>query len=218
MAIFFPPAEAKMSKSLSTVCPFSAIKVEAGDRIIAINCGGKPYRDKNGLLWDVYQQRINLDDSISEKVKKGMAFLLLPDGPEATEAYAEFLGKAGAFEYKGHVGTARAPWMGSWYFVREHELFAGLPVDQALKSFYQIPVDDSDGVLLEGNDAEVFVGFGRDHDRNIGAAGFRIRIGKGQVIFYSIPGMVSGMVGRSDGIHPLIAKRLIANALASFCR
>ena len=207
-----------ISKKTVNYGKFSAIKVEAGDRIIAINCGGKPYRDKNGLLWDVYQQRINLDDSISEKVKKGMAFLLLPDGPEATEAYAEFLGKAGAFEYKGHVGTARAPWMGSWYFVREHELFAGLPVDQALKSFYQIPVDDSDGVLLEGNDAEVFVGFGRDHDRNIGAAGFRIRIGKGQVIFYSIPGMVSGMVGRSDGIHPLIAKRLIANALASFCR
>ena len=197
---------------------FSAVKVEAGDKVIAINCGGKPYRDKNGLLWDAYRQRINLDDSILEKVRKGMALLLLPDGPEATEAYAEFLGKAGAFEYKGHVGTARAPWMGSWYFVRKHELFAGLPVDQAMKSYYQVPVDDSDGILLEGDGVEVFVGFGRDHDRNIGAAGLRARLGKGQAIFYSIPGMVSGMIGRGQGIHPLIARRLISNALINlFC-
>jgi len=197
---------------------FSAIKVEAGDKVIAVNCGGKPYRDKNGLLWDSYRQRINLDDSIMEKVRKGMGLLLLPDGPEATEAYAEFLGKAGAFDYKGRVGTVRAPWMGSWYFVRDHELFSSLPVNQAMKSFYQVPVDDSDGVLLEGKGVEVFVGFGRDHDRNVGAGGFRTRLGKGQVIFYSIPGMVSGMIGRSRGIHPLIARRLISNALLSFSK
>ena len=40
---------------------FSALKIEAGDTIVAINCGGqKPYRDKQGLLWDIYGQKINL--------------------------------------------------------------------------------------------------------------------------------------------------------------
>ena len=27
------------------------------------------------------------------------------------------------------VGDFRAPWMGNWYFVREHALFAGMPVE-----------------------------------------------------------------------------------------
>lgn len=193
---------------------FSAIKVEAGDTVIAINAGGDRYVDKNGLVWKPYGQEINLDEAVLQRVKSGTPLLCLPDGHEAARTYAKTLGEAGAYQYKGDVGNVRASWMGSWYFVREHPVFAGLPVNQAMKSYYQVPVGGSDGFLLDGDNVEVFVGYGRDHDRNIGAAGFTATLGKGRILFFSLPGMVQGLTGQAGGMHPVMLKRLIMNSLS----
>lgn len=192
---------------------FSAIKIEAGDTIIAINCGGKPYRDKNGLLWDVYGQEINLDDEIISRVKAGTPLLILPDGQEAAEAYGKKLAEAGAFNYLGHVGNVRASWMGAWFFVREHPVFAGMPVNQAMRSYYQVPVSGSDGLLLDGDRVEVFAGYGRDHDRNIGAASFTASIDQGKILWHSLPGMVSGLSEPGRGMQPVLLKRLLKNSI-----
>ncbi|NIS45698.1 MAG: hypothetical protein GWN61_06660 [candidate division Zixibacteria bacterium] len=194
---------------------FSAIKVEAGDTTIAINCGAKqPYRDKNGLVWEVYRGRVYLNDELIERAKNGMNLLILPQGEDATLEYVNRFSKAGAFQSAGHVGKTRASWMGSWYFVREHPVFEGLPVDQALKSYYQVPVSSADGVLIEeGEGIEVFAGYGRDHDRNIGAASFTAPLGQGKILFHTFPGLISGMTGEQTGMHPVIAKRLMANSL-----
>jgi hypothetical protein len=82
-------------------------------------------------------------------------------------------------------------------------------------------VQNTDGVLLEagslprnaGEGIEVFAGYGRDHDRNIGAASFSVRIAKGKIVFHTLPGLIEGMSGKHSGMHPLIAKRLMANSL-----
>ncbi len=60
---------------------------------------------------------------------------------------------------------------------------------------------------------EVIVGYSRDHDRNIGAATFLAPLGKGKVLFHSIPGVISGLNGKSNGMHPVLLKRLLANSM-----
>ncbi len=188
---------------------FSAIKIEAGDKVIAINCGGEPYTDKTGLTWEKYEAQINLTDDVIEKIKSGTNAILLPDGPEAADAYGNKLGETGIINYIGHVGSVRASWMGAWYFVKEHALMKGLPVNQAMKSYYQASVNGSDGLMLEGENIDAFIGFGRDHDTNIGVAGFTVNAGKGKIVFYSIP----GMTGKGEGVHHIIAKKILLNSI-----
>ena len=40
--------------------------------------------------------------------------------------------------------------MGNWYFVREHPIYAGLPVNQAMGIHYQAKGRQSNGLLVEG--------------------------------------------------------------------
>ncbi len=193
---------------------FSAIKIEAGDTVIAINAGGlKPYTDKEGLTWKLYSAPVNIDSQILERVRNGLQLLAVPEGEDAILAYSKILGKAGAYKHIGHTGKTRASWMGSWFFNREHPVLEGLPVNQAMKSYYQVPVRNSDGVLLDGNNVDVFIGYGRDHDRNIGAAGFTVNFGKGKILFFTLPGMLSGLLDESSGMQPVILKRILSNSL-----
>jgi hypothetical protein len=192
---------------------FAAIKIEAGDSVIAINCGGKPYRDRNGLLWKPYEPSVQLDDAVLDQVWNGAGLLVLAEGEVAAGQYAQRLADAGAWSFGGVVGEARASWMGSWYFVRDHPVYAGLPVDAGMGSYYQLPVANSCGVLLDGKRTEVFVGYSRDHDRNIGAGGATAPYGSGRILFHCVPGVVSGLIGTSVGMHPVFLRRLIANSL-----
>jgi beta-galactosidase len=190
-----------------------AIKIEAGDRVIAVNCGGNLYRDKTGLVWKPYEPPEVLTPDVLEQVRKGTPLLILSEGEASTAAYGQALQAAGAIRYLGTIGEARASWMGSWYFVRAHPVFDGLPVDCAMTSYYQVPVDNSGALLVDGDGVEVFTGYSRDHDRNIGAASFTAPLGKGTVLFHSLPGVISGLNGRSLGMNPVLLKRLIANSM-----
>ena len=189
------------------------IKILNGDTTIAINCGGKLYRDKNGMEWRPYSPQIYIDNDIIEKVKNGTPLIVLAEGGIAVQQCAEFLAREGAFNYYGHLGEARASWMGSWYFVRKHELYNGMPVNCAMGSYYQVPVTNADGVIIEGSDVDIAAGYSRDHDRMIGAGSLTARLGEGKIIFHTIPGVVSGLNGNSLGMHSLLIKRLITNSL-----
>jgi hypothetical protein len=127
-------------------------------------------------------------------------------------AYARRLAEAGAFQFKAAVGESRAPWMGSWCFSRKHPVLDGLPADRALTSDFQIPVDGTSGVVIEGRDVEVFIGYGRDHDRSIGAAGFAARLGQGRVLFFGLP-ILAGLKDPAAGPQPVMSDRLLSNAL-----
>ncbi len=191
---------------------FSAIKVEAGDKVVAVRCGGKPYKDQNGLVWGEYAQPVELDDAVLAKVRRGASLLVLPEGEDAVAAYARRLAEAGLFQFRGLVGESRAPWMGSWCFSRKHPVLDGLPAGQSMKSEFQIPADGTAGVVVEGRDVEVFIGYGRDHDRAVGAAGLAARFGQGKVLFLGLP-VLATLKGKAEGVQPVILQRLLSNAM-----
>jgi beta-galactosidase len=143
-----------------------------------------------------------LQHGILEAVQAGTPLLAIPQADTLSEGVAQQLATAGAFTYRGAVGDFRAPWMGNWYFVREHPLFDGMPVNQAMGGFYQAPGRQSNGLLVEGKNVEIVVGYSRDHDRKVGAGTFTTRLGKGKVVYHRVPPM-----------HPVLQARFLANAI-----
>ena len=92
--------------------------------------------------------------------------------------------------------------MGSWYFVRSHPLYAGLPVNTVMKGDYQVGVGSSNGIVVSGPNVELVTGYSKDHSRLIGAGDVITKLGKGEVIFHTVPPM----------IHPY-QLRWLANAI-----
>lgn len=148
----------------------------------------------------------HLQTGILDAVRAGTPLLAIPQTDTLSEGVAKELAAAGAFTYHGAVGDFRAPWMGNWYFVREHALFAGLPQNCALGGFYQCEGRPSNGLLIDqspnGAPIEVIVGYSRDHDRNVGAGTFTTRLGQGKIIFHRCP-----------DFHPVLQQRFLSNAL-----
>jgi hypothetical protein len=148
----------------------------------------------------------HLQTGILDAVRAGTPLLAIPQTDTLSDGVAKELAAAGAFTYNGAVGDFRAPWMGNWYFVREHALFAGLPQDCALGGFYQCEGRPSNGLLIDqapnGAPIEVTVGYSRDHDRNVGVGTFTTRLGKGKLLYHRCP-----------DFHPVLQQRFLANAL-----
>jgi hypothetical protein len=148
----------------------------------------------------------HLQTGILDAVRAGTPLLAIPQTDTLSDGVAKELAAAGAFTYHGAVGDFRAPWMGNWYFVREHALFSGLPQNCALGGFYQCKGRPSNGLLIgqspNGAPIEVIVGYSRDHDRNVGAGTFTTRLGKGKLLFHRCP-----------DFHPVLQQRFLPNAL-----
>lgn len=138
--------------------------------------------------------------------KAGTPLLLLPQEDGLADGLATQLAAEGAFTYMGQVGRYRAPWMGNWYFVRPHPVFAGLPTGQAMDGFFQARGRLANGLIVEGPNVDVFVGYSRDHDRRVGAGTFTTRLGNGKVLFHRVPDMVAP-----------VQQRFLSNALAWLC-
>jgi len=147
-----------------------------------------------------------LADGIVEAVRAGTPLLAIPQADALSEGVAKQLAAAGAFTYNGAVGDYRAPWMGSWYFVRKHPLYEGMPVDQGMGIHYQAKAREANGLLVEpapnGAPIEIIAAYSRDHDRRIGAGTFTTKLGAGKVLYQRVPDM-----------HPVLQSRFLANAL-----
>ncbi len=173
-----------------------------GEQMPATKPGHKP---EPGEIAEI-KQLGHLAPGILDAVRKGTPLLAIPNADALSEGVARELAAAGAFTYRGTVGDFRAPWMGNWYFVREHALFAGMPVNQAMGGFYQAPGRQSNGLLIDrapnGPELEIIVAYSRDHDRNLGAGTFTTRIGQGKVLFHRVPPM-----------QTVMQQRFLANAL-----
>jgi hypothetical protein len=148
----------------------------------------------------------HLQTGILDAIRAGTPLLAIPQTDTLSDGVAKELAAAGAFTYSGAVGDFRAPWMGNWYFVREHTLFEGLPQNCALGGFYQCKGRPSNGLLIDqapnGAPVQVIVAYSRDHDRNVGAGTFTTRLGKGKLLFHRCP-----------DFHPVLQQRFLANAL-----
>ena len=133
---------------------------------------------------------------------------------------AAALGDAGVWRYQGVVGpgivdTGAEIWMGSWYFVRKHWLFDGLPTGCSMAWQYQVPgIHDAEGLLVQAPGLEVAAGFSRDHRSQIGMGAGVVPYGKGSIVFFDLPLMDDAINGKPDGIATPTAIRLLLNALA----
>ena len=181
----------------------NAIKIEAGGKVFAYTCGGEAYTDKSGLVWQPYVAPDAFPVQVLTKVKSGLPLLLILNDPAVADPIAKILADNGVFKYTGLVGASRASWMGSWFFVRDHPVYAGLPVNTAMKGFYQVEAGGQCGLLVDGPDLEVIAAYSRDHDRNIGAATLTAKLGQGTILIQTIRGM-----------HPVMLERWMSNAIA----
>jgi len=144
--------------------------------------------------------------SVIAAVRAGTPLLVISQEDGLADGLAIRLAAAGAFTYRGQVGRTRVPWMGSWAFVREHAVYEGLPVNQVMSVHYQAHGRPANGLLVDGPGVEVFAGYGRDHDRQVGAGTFAMRLGKGKILFHRL----------SDFNGPM-QQRFLRNALAWLC-
>jgi beta-galactosidase len=149
----------------------------------------------------------HIDPAVLEALRAGTPLLAIPQADTLSEGVAKQLAATGAFTYNGAVGDYRAPWMGNWYFVREHPIYAGLPVNQVMGIHYQTKGRQANGLMVEkhpdGANIEIIAAYSRDHDLNIGAGTFTTELGKTKILYHRVPDM-----------HPVLQQRFLANALA----
>jgi hypothetical protein len=147
-----------------------------------------------------------LSDAVADAVRAGTPLLVMAQADSLAHGVATQLAAAGAFEYHGAVGDFRAPWMGTWYIVREHPVYAGMPVNCAMGLFHQAQGRQANGLLVDdkaGSDRiEVIAGYSRDHDRNVGAGTFTAKLGAGRILFQRVPALT-----------PVFEQRFLANAV-----
>lgn len=139
-------------------------------------------------------------------VGNGIPLLVVAQEDGLADGLATALAGEGAFVYRGQVGRLRAPWMGSWYFLRKHPVYQGLPVNRAMGVEYQAHGRQANGLIVEGPGVDVFVGYSRDHDRQVGAGTFTTRVGSGKILFQRVPDLNGPM-----------QQRFLRNALAWLC-
>jgi hypothetical protein len=171
---------------------FSTIRIDTAGpakQTAAVYFGDKPYTAKDGVSWTPYAAPAEISSDMLDKVREGMALLVLADQESGITGYARQLDAAGVFHFGGLVGSSFAPWMGSWYIVRRHPLYAGLPQDTIMKSDYQVPVGSSNGIVATGPGVEWVTAYSRDHSRVIGAGDVIAKLGKGRILFHIVPRM-----------------------------
>ena len=176
----------------------------AGDITVAQKIGEETGLEGPGATTKAPRKLGRMDTAVLDAVRAGTPLLCIPQTNELSDGCAQQLADAGAFSFQGNVGDFRAPWMGNWYFVREHALFAGMPMNEALGKSYQAKGRPSNGLRVEGPNVEIVVAYSRDHDRNIGAGCFTTSLGKGKIVFHRVP-----------DFHPVMQQRFLANALWS---
>jgi hypothetical protein len=179
----------------------------------------KPYTDPASHVWTPIGQEsgdywaADLGAAIERARRDGTRVILLTSGGNDADHIAKYLAGEGLLNYAGAVGASGPSWMGFWFFGRSHWLLDGLPSDCVLDWPYQI--GEGNGLMLSGRGMEAVIGYGKDHDPNVGIAAATIECGRGEIVMLAIPGLMNSFLsGNADGFHPVTARRLMFNALA----
>jgi hypothetical protein len=178
----------------------------------------EPYTDPAGNVWTPISQqdddywKPDLGAAIERARRDGTSVVLLTSGGRDAEQVAAFLAAQGLVTYSGPVGSSGPSWMGFWFFGRKHGLLAGLPSDCVLDWPYQIA--SGNGLMLSGSGVESVIGYGKDHDPNVGVAAAIVHCGRGKIVLLALPGLMDSFVSSaSSKFQPVTAKRLMFNAL-----
>ncbi len=128
-----------------------------------------------------------LPPEVLAAARTGTPLLVMAQEDGLADGVARQLAAEGAFTYESQVGKLRAPWMGNWYFLRTHPVYDGMPADQAMGLHFQAHGRQANGLVIDGAGVDVFVGYGRDHDRRVGAGTFTAKLGRGKLLFQRVP-------------------------------
>jgi hypothetical protein len=191
---------------------------DSAGKIVRATFRDKPYTDFTGNVWAPVAQQSDdhwkpeLAAAIERARRDGTRVVLLTSGAGDAEQIATLLAAQKLVTYSGPVGGSGPSWMGFWFFGRKHWLLDGLPSDCVLDWPYQIA--SGNGLLLSGTGLESVVGYGKNHDPNVGVAAAVIPCGQGEIVLLALPGLMDSFVsGASGTFHPVTAKRLMFNAL-----
>ena len=135
------------------------------------------------LKWSRPSAAAIAPQKLFERVKsEGTTLILLGSTETWMKAVAEYTNTV----YNGYYNVGKN-WIGGIHFVKEHPLFAGLPVNVALNWPYQSVVKNGDqrfGFRMQGE--ELVVGSYRSTPFELGTAVGIIPCGKGKIIFSSL--------------------------------
>ena len=157
------------------------------------------------LKWSRPSATAIAPQKLFERVKNdGTTLILLGSTETWMKAVAEYTNTV----YNGYYNVGKN-WIGGIHFVKEHPLFAGLPVNVALNWPYQAVVKNGDqrfGFRMQGE--ELVVGSYRSIPFELGTAVGIIPCGKGKIIFSSLD--IADNLDDSSGPAE-VAKKILCN-------
>jgi hypothetical protein len=198
---------------------FAAVELrDSSGKVVRAVFRDKPYTDPAGNVWTPIAQQMDdhwmsdLRAAVERTRSEGTRLVLLTSGASDAERVAAYLDAQGFLTYSGPVGPSGPSWMGFWFFGRKHGLLAGLPSDCVLDWPYQIATGN--GLMLSGSGVESVVGYGKNHDPNVGVAAAVVHCGRGKIVLLALPGLMDSFINSASGrFQPVTAKRLMFNAL-----
>ncbi len=135
------------------------------------------------LKWSRPSQISILPQTLFDRVKnEGTTLILLSH----TETWMKAVADYASITYDGYYNVGK-DWIGGIHFVKDHPLFAGLPVNDALNWPYQQVVRNGNqrlGFRIRGE--ELVVGSYKSYPFELGTAVGIIPCGKGKIIFSSL--------------------------------
>ena len=152
--------------------------------------------------------RPDLTDLIRRVRDEGMRLVIL----RHADAWAEALAERGVVRFEGAMPMGRF-WLGGGYFVRDHPLFDGLPVDCAMDWPYQVFAyygnRERFGLRLAGED--LAAGCFSGHEPRPATAVGVVKAGRGEILFSCLPLLMH--LEKGDG-PARVAHRFLGNVLA----
>lgn len=170
---------------------FYSFSLNAGDEVpVRLHYRQNESAGSIGLVWSrPGSAAIAPDEFIRRAAENGTALIIIDNVPSWMVDIAD----AAGIGYKGFYAVG-CNWIGGIHFVKEHPMFAGLPVNCAMDWPYQALVRDGDerlGLYLDGG--EMVAGSYRSTPFHLGAAAGIIPLGKGKIIYSTldIPGALN---------------------------
>jgi hypothetical protein len=161
----------------------------------------------------------NLKESLALALRcvreNGSRLIVWPQGIQDAVSACTLMAEAKVLQFDGIIGPNPRNWTGSWYFVRKHWLFDGLPTGCSMDWRYQVSAcEDADGLLISAQGLEVAAGYSRDHQPRVGMGASVLPYGKGWIIIFSLPKMIDALNAKERyDLAPPVARRLLVNAI-----
>ncbi|MGA3170751.1 MAG: malectin domain-containing carbohydrate-binding protein [Chthoniobacteraceae bacterium] len=151
--------------------------------------------------------------TVLDRVRDGARLVIMGNDAQDVADAAKVLAKENILTYSGMAGYDDTPWIGHWYFCRQHWLLDGLPSNCVLDWQYQAAAPGN-GLELDAPGIEAIIGYGRNPGPGLGLAAATVPVGKGQILILAMGGLNNAFIyGNPRGFEPVTARRIIYNSL-----